>query len=217
VDVQAFLIAVTAKMRFSPKPTPIALVADHLWEIGHARFDVPGHRTPVLFGRRLCDRSNWQSIRRILEARSGQRSSVLLTSTRHELLPEIPNGYVLISLPDVIETGLALDPSLIAARLHRLPEVQSNEPLLVFADGREVQFFGESFRFPKGVQQRRIICYMHKRYQSGELTVSEDRLIVDLDLPRKARVRDYLKTHAAWGRLLTVRNGVCSFCWPAKK
>ncbi|MGE0630254.1 MAG: hypothetical protein AB7O43_20865, partial [Hyphomicrobiaceae bacterium] len=72
-------------------------------------------------------------------------------------LPEAPEGHVLISIHDGLGDGLDLDPAVIAARLDRLPLVDAGDPIVLIGDGKEVRFFGQTFRFPKGVKQRQII------------------------------------------------------------
>jgi hypothetical protein len=213
VEIIRVMAALSGKMRLPTRTTPLALVAGHLWEIGRARFGQRTHQTPIMFGRRLFDARIWQAVRDILGARPSQQRRVILTSTRPDRLPEAPNGTVLISILDVLGDweGLALDPAVIAARLDCLPLVD-NDSIVLIGDGKEVRFFGETFRLPKGVLQRRIICYIHKRYVQGHRWTSTDAIVTDLELRPNARIRDFFKKSPAWNRLLTERDGMCGFC-----
>jgi hypothetical protein len=218
VDLANVIGALTAKMQLSPRAAPSVLVADHLWEIGKTRFGQRAHQTPIMFGRRLHDVGTWQSVRRILEARPSQQRRVVLTSTRPDRLPEPPAGNVLISIHDVAgdgDDGLALDPVVISARLDRLPLVDVNDPIVVIGDGKEVRLFGETFRFPRGVRQRQILCYIHKRYLQGHRWTTTEEIVAELDLREDSRIRDFFKKSPAWNRLLTEHNGMCGFCLDA--
>jgi hypothetical protein len=214
VDAAAVITTVTAKIQVSPRAAPAPLLANHLWEVGKARFGARAHQTTIMFGRRLHDAANWQAVRRVLEARPSQRRRVILTSTRPERLPEPPVGNILISIHDVLGVGdgLVLDPEVIAACLGRLPVGGSDDPIVLIGDGKEVRFFGETFRFPKGVRQRQIICFIHERYRQGQLWSTTEEIVTTLDLRANARIRDFFKKSKAWDRLLTERNGLCGFC-----
>lgn len=212
VDVAGVVAALTAKMQFSPRSTPTVLIADRLWEIGKTRFGQRTHQTPIMFGRRLHDVGTWQCIRRSLDTRPSEQRRVILTSTRPDRLPEAPAGHVLISIHDVLGDGFALDPAVIAARLDHLPLVDAGDPIVLIGDGKEVRFFGETFRFPKGVKQRQIIRHIHQRYRQGHRWTSTDEIVTTLDLRANARIRDFFKKSPAWNRLLTERDGMCGFC-----
>lgn len=217
VDLAGVMAALTAKMHFSTRSTPTVLIADHLWEIGKTRFGQRTHQTPIMFGRRLHDIGTWQSVRRSLDTRPSEQRRVILTSTRSDRLSEAPAGHVLISIHDVLGDGLALDPAVIAARLDHLPLVDTGDPIVLIGDGKEVRFFGETFRFPKGVKQRQIIRHIHERYQQGQRWTSTDEIVTTLDLRANARIRDFFKKSPAWNRLLTERDGMCGFCLDASE
>ena len=104
---------------------------------------------------------------------------------------------------------------MLAARLDRLPASEDKVPLVVIADGREVRLLGRIFRFPKGVDQRRIICLLYERYLRGQYWVSTDEIVAELDLRDGARIRDFFKKSPAWGHLLIERGGMCGFCLDA--
>lgn len=212
VDVGGVIAALIANIRFSPKANPSTLVADRLWEVGRARFGSRAHQTPVLFSRRLHDAETWQAIRRILDARPVQWRRVILTSTRADRLPEPPASNVVISLHDVLGNALAVDPAVIAGRLHGLSVVNEDGPVVLIGDGKEVLLFGETFRFPKGVRQRQIVRHLHERLRQGHPWTPTEEIIAALDLRANARIRDFFKKSPAWNRLLTERNGMCGFC-----
>jgi hypothetical protein len=213
VDVLAVIAACTKRLRFVSRPVMSPVVSDCLWEIGSVRRHGRHVPTVLLFGRRLFDRSNWTEIATRVQAR-GAGDLCLLTSTRRELLPDPPVGVAMVSLPDLLRDRLELDPLAISGSSK--PPTKANGPLVVTADGKEVIFFGQTFRFPRGTQQRRIVCYLYNRSLEGELAISEDRIAADLELRDGFRMRDTFKDHPAWGNLLTVRDGLCEFCWPEK-
>ena len=201
-------------MQLSTRAAASVLVADHLWEVGKARFEHRVHLTPIMFGRRLHDVGTWRSIRRIL----GDTSSPTATRDSDEHPPQTAArtsvGNVLVSIHDALGEGdgLALDPAVISARLGRLPVGDTGDPIELIGDGKEVRFFGETFRFPKGVHQRQIIRLIHERYRQGQRWTSSEEIVTTLDLRPNARIRDFFKRSLAWNRLLTERNGMCGFC-----
>jgi hypothetical protein len=215
VNIPGLILALTAEMKFPPKSEATPLIGDCLWEVGQTRFGGRRTSTPVLFARRLNDRARWPSLRRVIEARASEAPSVILTSTRFDLVPDMPSGSVPITITDVLRDSLGLNPSVIAARLDGLSTIDLDEPLTVLAGGKNVRFLGQTFRFPKGVHQRRIIDYMHRQYRAGRRLVPSEEIAEELGL--KSRLRDYFKKSPAWNHLLTERGGMCSFCWPEQK
>lgn len=115
------------------------------------------------------------------------------------------------------EGRLELDPAAISIQLDQLPAADSETPIAVLAGGKEVHFFGETFRFPKGLRQRDIICVLYDRYLNGEHWVSSAKIVDQLGLDPKTRIRDIFKRNGAWNRLLTERGGMCGFCFPDPK
>jgi hypothetical protein len=215
VDLAVVISALTAKMNISRQKEPSEWVADHLWEVGKVRFEGRAHLTDIAFGRRLHNVTSWQAIKRFLEARPSEQRRVILTSTDPDRLPEAPAGNLLISVCNIIGTceGLAIDPQIISARFDRVRMADSNEAIVLIGDAREVRFFGETFRFPRGVRQRQIIGFIHDRYRRGQRWTSTDEIVAALDLRANARIRDYFKKSPAWNRLLTERKGMCGFCF----
>jgi hypothetical protein len=192
-------------------------VPETVWDLGDIRIPHRTKRVPALLVRRVHDPVSWQRIRSALLARPAANLRVLLSAAISPGTPDgVPTGNVLISLRDVIpdDGGLAINPKILAARLDHRPAPPPDEALAVIADGREVRLDGETFRFPKGEQQRRIILALHQRYLAGEHWVSSAEIIAELDLPPRARLRDYFKktNPPAWGRLLKEENGMCGFC-----
>lgn len=215
IDVSGVIAALIANIRFSPKAKSSVVVADHLWEIGQARFGSRTRQTPVLFGRRLYDAEAWKAVRRVLEAQPVQWRRVILTSTMADRLREMPAGNVVISLQDVVGDTLTLNPAVIAGRLDGLSAVDEAGPVVLIGDGKEVRLYGETFRFRKGVHQRQIIRHLHQRLRQGHRWTSTEEIIAALDLRERARIRDFFKKSPAWDRLLTERNGMCGFCLEA--
>lgn len=193
----------------------LSMVPDHLWEVGTARIGRRAHRTPVLFGRRLADPAVWRRMKDALRARPSPHVRVLLTSTLPERLPEdLPSGVRVIWFPHVLvaDAGLTVDAEILAARLDGIEPRVVSGPIEIIGDGREVRLYGKSFLFKKGVTQRRIIRFLYERYQNGELQMSTDEIVAELELRDGARIRDFFKKSPTWNKLLTERNGMCGFC-----
>ena len=217
-DMPTVIAAVFALRGTSRRTEPFALAPELLWEIGELRLGRRTHRVPIWFGRRLHDPAVWRQIKDVAKNRPAPRQRVLLTSTPPQRLPkDIVAGHVLVSLRDVIgvDTGLSLNPEILAARLDRPPANEDKAPIVVIADGREVRLLGQVFRFPKGVNQRRIICLLFERYLQGQYWVSSDEIVTELDLRDGARIRDFFKKSPAWGHLLIEHGGMCGFCLAA--
>ena len=212
VDLAAFVTALTAKLRFSPRKMLSALVADLLWDTGTAQI---GSRrlTPLMFGRRLHDVATWSSVERILEARGLHERRLILTTTRLDRLPKAPSQQVFTFVADMLgeSEGLAIAPAALVARFDGLPSVEQGEPIRLIADGREVHFFGKKFRFT-GLRQREIIGLIYKRYKQGQRWTSSAEILEALEFPERARIRDYFTQNPAWNELITERNGMCGFC-----
>ena len=113
------------------------------------------------------------------------------------------------------QDDLALDPDVLRLRLDGAPVIVDGEPLVIIGGGREVRFFGAVYCFPKGDKQRRVIMLLHDRYREGEKWVSSAEIAEELELGGQTRLRDLFKGNIAWRRLLTEKNGMCGFCWPA--
>lgn len=204
-----------AQLGIAGRAQVLPLVPDHLWEIGPARIGRRAHRTLVLFGRRLADPAIWRRIRDVLRARPSPHIRILLTSTPPERLPEDMASRVrVVWLPHVLVAGagLVIDPEILAARLDGVEHRASTGPIEIIGDGREVRLFGKSFLLKKGVTQRRIVMFLYERYLNGELQVSTEEIVAELDLRTGARIRDFFKKSPTWNKLLIERNGTCGFC-----
>lgn len=210
-----------AQLGVAGRTQVLPLVPDHLWEIGAARIGRRAHRTPVLFGRRISDPAVWHRMKDALRARPSPHLRILLTSTPAERLPEdVPSSVRVIWLPHVLVAGagLVVDPEILAARLDGAqPRVVPDGPIEIIGGGKEVRLYGKSFLFKKGVTQRRIVTFLYERYLNGELQVSTDEIVAELELRDGARIRDLFKKSPAWNQLLTERNGMCGFCLGQRK
>lgn len=215
-DMTAVIRAMLGEMQPARAPAPMPIVPELVWEVGDVHFGRLNHRTPVWFVRRLSDSSVAQQLIAAIRARPTARSRVILTSTPARRMPrEAPVRHILVPIQDIIRLagGLAVDPDIVSARICQTPAVDTDAPISILGDGREVRFYSEVFRFPKGVEQRQIIIFLHERYQQGELWVSNEAILAELNLGG-TRVRDKFKKSPAWGRLLTERSGLIGFCWP---
>ncbi|MFN3347344.1 hypothetical protein [Pseudorhodoplanes sp.] len=213
IDVTRLLSILTQDLHLSGRHEPHALVPELLWDLGAARFGKRLKRNPVLFARRLSDASSAAVIMECLQRRPTTERRVILTSTSGALLTEIPGGSHFISVEDVLDDrGRAVDPALVAIRIDEAP-TESKGDLIVRAGAKEVVFFGETFRFPKGVKQRAVILYLYKKYAEGVLQVPSEQIAEECSLGERTRVRDLFKKHPAWEKLLFEQDGICGFAF----
>jgi hypothetical protein len=216
IDVPALLAMMTSKLHFVGKRLVVPLVADRLWRIGDSK--LPGRlRAPMFFGRRLHDAGKWFAMRQAIDDVGIEGRVVVLTSTRSDLLPDPIRAITVISIAETVLQNLAIPRSLITSRLGHAPIADDDEPLQVLGDGREVRFYGQRFTFPRGGKQRQVVNHLYERYKLGERGVATDEIIIHLDLPLGTRLHRLFNKNRAWGHLLTVKNGICSFCWPEEK
>jgi hypothetical protein len=214
VDVAAVCGVITRRLGLPSKPI-VAIVPDHLWDLGSAYL---GHRpapTPILFGRRLRDPQVWGQVELTLKNRPFAQRRLLITSTDSSQLPSGSHNCVLVSLANVVDAqgSMEIDADVLDLRLAGVPVLDKGQPLAVIGEGREVRFFDDVYRI-KGDKQRLVISLLHSRYLKGELQVSSAEIAAELELSPNTRVRDLFKKHEAWGRLLSEKGGMCGFCWP---
>jgi hypothetical protein len=214
VDVGALIAALARTLQLPAKP-PAMIVEQSLWDLGTGRLGNRPKRTPIMFARRLADTLTWQTVRLAISNRPSLQRRLILTSTSSHLLPDPPSGCVIVSIGDLIppDGNPEIDDDVLSLLLDRVPTAHPKGPIEVFADGKEVRFFGETYKFRRGGRQREIICLLYKRYLNDELWVSSEEIIEELELGPKARIRDYFKRNAAWKKLLTERDGMCGFCF----
>jgi hypothetical protein len=208
INLTGVISSLTSKFGMARRVDYRVLVPEFLWEVGACRFGRRNRRTAIMFGRRLSDPCAWQLIQRALAA---QDRRLILTTTRPARLPDQHTADTIVSVHDLLGDGLVLDRDSVAARLDHMPISDPHEAIVLLADGKEVSFFGQTFRFPKGVDQRRIIKLLYDRYRVGQHRVSVDEVISILGLRENARIRDYFRGHPAWGQMLTEYKGTCGF------
>jgi hypothetical protein len=210
IDIDRVISSLTSRPGLPSSARRRILVEDLLWDLGTCRF---GNRTkvmPILFARRLSQPTSTKLVQRALQTRPLNGVPLLLTSTPSEDLPPFNAAHV-ISIQDVLEDGLTLDSSRVAASLDRSISARPSDPITLLADGKEVVFFGRSYSFAKGTQQRRILQLLYDHYREGEHSLSVDYVIAELELRPNARIRDFFKKHPAWGIMLFEKGGKCGF------
>ncbi len=215
VNVPDVLSAMTSNVAVSSSGALHAIVPDLIWDLGDARLAHRTHRVPIWFARRLFEPDVWRQLEDAAKARPAPRLRIILTSTSSRRLPKVVlSRHLIVPVQDVIknDSSLALDPEILSARLDGAPAAAPEAPIVIIGEGREVRLFGRVFRFPKAVHQRRIIRFLYERYLQGELMVSSDEIVTELDLRDGARIRDFFKKSTAWNSLLTERGGMCGFC-----
>jgi hypothetical protein len=213
-DISAFLSILTHKCSMTGKPEE--LVPRHLWHLGFMRMGNRPKRTPVLFGRRLYDSDVWSKIQTVLRDKPSEQRRVILTSTDPSRFPGELRGCTVIAISDAVRSSdhLAVDPALVALGYDKIDVIPAQEPLVVLRNGAEVRLLGRTYLFPRGLKQRKIVCYMYQNYLQGQRWTSSSEIAAEVDLADTTRIRDVFKKSAAWGKLLTERDGLCSFCLP---
>jgi hypothetical protein len=213
-DISAFLGILTHKCSLIGKSEE--LVPRHLWHLGFMRIGKRPKRTPVLFGRRLYDSDVWSKIQTVLRDKPSEERRVILTSTDPSRLPGELRGCTVIAVTDAVRSSeqLAVDPVIVTLRYDKIDVAAAQGPLVVLGNGAEVRLLGRTYLFPRGLKQRKIVCYMYQKYLQGQRWTSSSEIAAEVDLADTTRIRDVFKKSAAWGKLLTEREGMCSFCLP---
>ena len=210
IDIDRVMSSLTSRAGLPSSARRRILIDSILWDLGTCRFGKRSSKMSMLFARRLSDPASIRPIQRALQSRPLNEVLVLLTSTPSEKLPALKVAHV-VSIHDIMERGLILDPNRIAARLDRSIASIPSDRIVVLAGGREVSFFGRTFSFPRGVNQRRIVQFIYDRYSEDEYLLSVDQVIAELDLRTNARIRDYFRKHPAWDVMLFEKDGKCGF------
>ena len=218
VDVDWLMAILSRQLRIPRTIEPKCPLKNLLWELGPAWIGHRKHMTPVFLGRRLRQLDVLQAARDALRQRTNGRTGLLLTTgAAPPAFVAIPGKPITVPLRNclVIGAGLTVDIDNLASRLgDNLPE-RAQQPLQVVGEGRIVWFYGEKFVFPRGEKQRRVVVNLYEQYLQGIYEVPWAEIVAELDLPINTRVDKLFKDSPAWDRLLTMRSGMCSFCWPA--
>src|SRR5512147_189016 len=167
VDFRWLLAALARQLRIPRAIEPQCLVDHHLWEMGPAWIGHRKHMTPVYLGRRLHYGEILEAACQALRERAKGRTGLLLiTGTAPPAYTTIPGNPVIVPLRSclVIGAGLTLKADNLASRLGGNLPAEGQQPLQILGEGRVVRFYGETFEFPRGDQQRRIINYLHRQY-----------------------------------------------------
>jgi len=210
IQLHRVLVSLVHAVPAPSNARPAPLIDDSLWDVGKFRLGRRTHLTSLMFGRRLHDPATWRKIRELLRTRLSAHTGLVLTTTNSEVLPDAPANTLICPIADVLCGEFGLEADILASRLDGFP-VATREGLVVSADGKEVRFRGETHRFSKGEQQRRIIRFLYERHLAGEDRVSVSTVIDKLDLRDNARIRDFFKKHPTWNRLIVERDGTCGF------
>ena len=219
VDFRWVLQNVARQIRVLRTIEPRCLVDDHLWELGPAWIGHRRHMTPVWLGRRLGHPAILRAATSALRERANGRTGLLLiTGIGLPSYVTMPGKPVVASIRSCLAAGagFSLDAGILASLLGGNVPARGQEPLEIIGDGRTVWFYGEKYEFPRGDTQRRVIVHLYEKYLEGVYAVPAAEIIADLNLGEKIRIDKLFKGSRAWNSLLTMRSGLCSFCWPDK-
>jgi hypothetical protein len=173
--------------------------------------------TPVWLGRRLSHPGILGSAASALRQRTNGRTGLLLiTGTGLPSCVTMPGNPVVASIRNCLAAGAGfrLDAGILASLVGGNLPARGQQPLEIIGDGRTVWFYGEKYEFPRGDKQRRVIGYLHEQYVAGVYEVPQAQIVADLELADNIRIDKLFKGSPAWNRLLTMRTGMCAFCWP---
>jgi hypothetical protein len=215
LNLRAILGMMTSALRRLSRYEPSGCLDDRIWDLGEFRLPGRSSRVSIWFARRLSDRAVWQCIRQSGRARPAPNERILLTSTSiTHIVDEIP-GLKILFLRNLLLPGsqLSIDPGYLVDELDQRPTKARGDLPVILADGREVRFRGEAFRFPRGEKQRRVIKLLHDGAAAGQRSASSAEIVTVLDFEPRTRIRDIFKNSPAWGRLIHESAGICSFCW----
>jgi hypothetical protein len=196
---------------------PRCVVDGHLWEVGPAWIGHRRHMTPVWLGRRLGYPGILSAAASALRHRTNGRTGLLLiTGTGLPSCVTMPGNPVVASIRNCLAAGAGfrLDAGILASLVGGNLPARGQQPLEIIGDGRTVWFYGEKYEFPRGDKQRRVIGYLHEQYVAGVYEVPQAQIVADLELADNIRIDKLFKGSPAWNRLLTMRTGMCAFCWP---
>jgi hypothetical protein len=210
IDMDRVISSLTSQFGWSSTARRRVLIDNLLWDLGNCRLGRRTRKMSILFARTLGQSGSTRLVERALQTRPLDEACLLLTSTPSEQLPPLKVAHV-ISVRDIVDDGLTLDPNRISASLDRSIVSIPSDRIVLLAGGKEVVFFGRSYSFAKGVQQRRIVQLIHDRYIEGEHPLSVDYVVAELGLRSNARIRDFFKKHAAWDVMLFEKDGKCGF------
>lgn len=210
IDMDRVISSLTSEFGGSSAARSRMLIDDLLWDLGSFRFGNRTKKMPILFARRLSQSESTILVQRVLRSRPLDEVCLLLTSTPSGQLPPLKVAHI-ISIRDIIDDGLTLDPDRIAACLDRSIAPIPADRIVLLAGGKEIVFFGSSYSFAKGMHQRRIVRLIYDRYSAGDHPLSVEYVVAELDLRPTARIRDFFKKHPAWGVMLFEKDGKCGF------
>jgi hypothetical protein len=199
------------------KPAASLTVSAEIWDYGNLTLPYRAKPVRVLLLPRVHDPIAWRRTKGWLVANPQGAQRVLLCACTSARIPDerLP-ATVFVSVRDLIGGSgtLRLDPEAITSCIDSMPAAAgANEALVVIGEGMEVRLFGQTYKFARGVHQRRIICALYQQYLQGEMKVSTAWLVEELEL-KSARIRDYFKKSRppVMGELLWEKGGLCGFC-----
>lgn len=218
VDFAWLLASLSRQLRIPRTIEPRCLLKDVLWELGPAWIGHRAQMTPVFLGRRLRHRVVLEAACDALRQRANGRTGLLLTTgAAPPAFVTLPGQPVVVPLRNclVIGAGLSVDADNLASRLGGNLPARDQQPLQIIGEGRVILFYGEKFEFPRGDKQRSVIVYLYEQCLQGTYEVPWAEIVAELNLPTSTRADKLFKDSPAWNRLLTMRSGICRFCWPA--
>jgi len=210
LDLDWMLRTVRAALGYPPSSRPVALVPDLLWDLGKTW--VGKRKASILFARRMAYPVAVGPIIKALDRRGSPGPTLLLTSSFKPLEHlRLPRRCRMLSVWECMaqeSDRFGFDMEVLDGTLHGAQPVADGDGggFEHSADYRVVRVGEQEFRF-RGEKQRRIVEYLHQRWQDGQTRVSVAELIADLELPANTRLRDLFKGHDAWGTLLGYERG----------
>lgn len=179
VNFPVFLTKLKVRLDIHAPNGVFALIPDYLWVIGDVALPGRKQRITVWFGRCLDDAEIFSQIFDYAQRRPQRALRPFLTTTDPAKHPKggLP-GHMIISIRDVLDYahGMAIDPAILAARLHQTPLPETQSALELSPVGNKLTINGlVSIEF-KSDRHITIIQLLVADFQAGKRTRAKDVL-----------------------------------------
>jgi hypothetical protein len=170
IRMEQFFAQVFGDLAVGQSRPPRSLIDDVLWEMGDIR---PGQRQralPVWFAKRLNVPAVWSQVVEMSRRRPVRGLRLVLTTTRPERTARLQlPGHLIVSIHDVLDfdSGMAIHPDILAARVDQVPLPDVDAPIWLSPDGRRLIINGNvtvDFRSDIHIA---IICRLVEGYHCG--------------------------------------------------
>lgn len=179
VNFPVFLSKLKVRLDIHAPSGVVALIPDYLWEIGDVALPGRKQRISLWFGRCLGDEEIFSQILDYAQRRPLRALRPFLTTTDQAKHPKggLP-GHMIISIRDVLDYahGIAIDPAILAARLHQTPLPETQSALSLSPVGNKLTINGSvTIEFNSDIHIK-IIRELVSDFQAGKRSRARDIL-----------------------------------------